>query len=59
MDGDRDRDIHWNTGLNFLGPKKKQKEGEGEQGSQDQREPLSDDGEIETETHIGAMDLTP
>ena len=44
MDGDRDRDTHWNTVLNFLGPNEKQMEGEREQGSQDQREPSSDDG---------------
>ena len=43
MDGDRDRDPHWNTGLNSLGPKEKQKEREREQGRQDQREPSSDD----------------
>ena len=42
MDGDRDRDPHWNTGLNSLGPKEKQKEGECEQGRQDQREPSPD-----------------
>ena len=44
MDGDRDRDPHWNTGLNSLGPNEKQKEREREQGSQDQREPSSDEG---------------
>ena len=44
MDGDRDRDTHWNTGLNSLGPNEKQMEGEREQGKQDQREPSSDDG---------------
>ena len=37
MDGDRDRDTYWNTGLNSLGPNKKQKEGEHEQGSQDRK----------------------
>ena len=42
MDGDRDRDTHWNTELNSLGPNEKQKEGEHEQGRQDQREPSSD-----------------
>ena len=26
MDGDRDRDPHWNTGLNSLGPNEKQRE---------------------------------
>ena len=31
MDGDRDRDPHWNTGLNSLVPNEKQKEGECEQ----------------------------
>ena len=44
MDGDRDRDPHWNTGLNSLGPNEKQKEREREQGRQDQREPSSDEG---------------
>ena len=44
MGGDRDRDTHWNTGLNSLGPNEKQKEREREQGRQDQREPSSDDG---------------
>ena len=44
MDGDRDRDPHWNTGLNSLGPNEKQKEREREQRRQDQREPSSDDG---------------
>ena len=43
MDGDRDRDPHWNTGLNSLGPNKKQKEREREQRRQDQREPSSND----------------
>ena len=42
MDGDRDRDPHWNTGLNSLGPNEKQKEREREQRRQDQREPSSD-----------------
>ena len=44
MDGDRDRDTYWNTGLNSLGPNEKQKEGEREQERQNQREPSSDDG---------------
>ena len=44
MDGDRDRDPHWKTGLNSLGPNEKQKEREREQRRQDQREPSSDDG---------------
>ena len=44
MDGDRDRDTHWNTGLNSLGSNEKQMEGEREQGRQDQREPSHDDG---------------
>ena len=44
MDGDRDRDTYWNTGLNSLGPNEKQKEGKREQDRQDQREPSSDDG---------------
>ncbi|KAK7806116.1 hypothetical protein U0070_008427 [Myodes glareolus] len=35
MDGDRDRDPHWNTGLSSQGPNEDQKEGEHEQGSQD------------------------
>ena len=43
MDGDRDRDPHWYTGLNSLGPNEKQKDGEREQGRQDQREPSPDD----------------
>ena len=44
MDGDRDRDPHWNTGLNSLGPNEKQKERECEQKRQDQRELSSNDG---------------
>ena len=44
MDGDRDRDPHWNTGLNSLGPNEKQKEREREQRRQDQREPSPVDG---------------
>ena len=44
MDGDRDRDPHWNTALNSLGPKEKQKEREHEQRRQDQREPSSNVG---------------
>ena len=43
MDGDRDRDPHWNTGLNSLGPNEKHKERECEQRRQDQREPSSVD----------------
>ena len=35
MDGDRDRDPHWSTGLSPQGPAEEQKEGEDEQGSQD------------------------
>ena len=35
MDGDRDRDPHWSTGLSSQGPNEEQKEGEHEQGSQD------------------------
>ena len=34
MDGDRDRDTYWNTGLNSLGPNGKQREGVREQGKQ-------------------------
>ena len=44
MDGDRDRDTYWNTGLNSLDPNEKQKERKREQARQDQREPSSDDG---------------
>ena len=44
MDGVRDRDPHWNTGLNSLGPNEKQKAREREQRRQDQREASSDDG---------------
>ena len=44
MDGDRDRDTYWNTGLNSLDPNEKQKEGKREQDRQDQREPSFDDG---------------
>ena len=44
MDGDRDRDPHWNTGLYSLGPNEKQKERECEQRRQDQREPSPNDG---------------
>ena len=43
MDGDRDRDTYWNTGLESLGPNEKQKEGEREQERQDLRKPSSDD----------------
>ena len=43
MDGDRDRDTYWNTGLNSLDPNEKQ-EGKREQDRQDHREPSSDDG---------------
>ena len=35
MDGDRDRDLQWSTGLSSQGPNEEQKEGEHEQGSQD------------------------
>ena len=54
MDGDRDRDPHWNTGLNSLGPNEKQKEGEHEQKVRirGNRRGM----EIETETYIGALD---
>ncbi|KAM7339594.1 hypothetical protein ACRRTK_000209 [Alexandromys fortis] len=38
MDGDRDRDPHWNTGLSSQCPNEEQKEGEHEQGSQDHEE---------------------
>ena len=36
MDGDRDRDPQWSTGLSSQSPNEEQKEGEYEQGSQDQ-----------------------
>ena len=35
MDGDRDRDPHWSTGLSPQGPNEEQKEGDHEKGSQD------------------------
>ena len=35
MDGDRDRDLYWSTGLSSQGPNEGQKEGVHEQGSQD------------------------
>ena len=35
MDGDRDGDPHWSTGLSPQGPHEEQKEGEHEKGSQD------------------------
>ena len=35
MDGDRDRDPHWDTGLNSLGPNEEQKEEEHEEGDRD------------------------
>ncbi|KAM7331433.1 hypothetical protein ACRRTK_008141 [Alexandromys fortis] len=35
MDGDRDRDPHWSTGLSSQGPNEEQMEGEHEQGCQD------------------------
>ena len=35
MDGDRDRDPHWSSGLSSQGPNEEQKEGENEQGSQE------------------------
>ena len=38
MDGDRDGDPHWSTGLSPQGPNEEQKEGELEQGSQDREE---------------------
>ena len=44
MDGDRDSDTYWNTGLNSLDPNEKQKEGKREQVRQGQRAPSSDDG---------------
>ena len=37
MDGDRDRDPHWSTGLSSLGPNEEQKEGEREQESHDHK----------------------
>ena len=52
MDGDRDRDTHWNTGLNSLGPNEKQMKGEREQGRQNQREPSSMmDGDRDRDPH--------
>ena len=39
-----EKEIHWNTGLNSLGPNEKQMEGQREQRRQDQREPSSNDG---------------
>ena len=38
MDGDRDRDPHQSNELSSQGPVEEQKEGEGEQGSQDHKE---------------------
>ncbi|KAK7796194.1 hypothetical protein U0070_005778 [Myodes glareolus] len=35
MDGDRDRDPHWSSGLSSQGPNEEQKDGEHEKGSQD------------------------
>ena len=35
IDGDRDRDPHWSTGLSPQGPNEEKKEGEHEKGSQD------------------------
>ena len=35
MDGDRDGDPHWSTGLSLQGPNEEQKEGEHEKGNQD------------------------
>ena len=35
MNGDRDGDPHWSTGLSPQGPNEEQKEGEHEKGSQD------------------------
>ena len=35
MDGDRDGDPHWGTGLSPQGPNEEQKEGEHEKGNQD------------------------
>ena len=43
MEGDGDRDPHWNTGLNSLGPNEKQKERKREQRRQDQREASFDE----------------
>ena len=50
MDGDRDRDPHWSTGLSPQGPNEEQKEGEHEKGSQDRegvRSPTDTRGLIE------------
>ena len=44
MDGDRDGDPHWSTGLNPQGPNEEQKEGEREQRGQEQRKPSSNVG---------------
>ena len=48
MDGDRDRDPHWNTGLNSLGPNEKQKEREREQR---RKENVSKEGKIRGNLH--------
>ena len=37
MDGDRDGDPHWSTGLSPQGPNEEQKEGEHEKGNQDRK----------------------
>ena len=37
LDGDRDRDPHWSTGLSPQGPNEEQKEGEHEEGNQDRK----------------------
>ena len=60
MDGDGDRDTHWNTGLNSLGPNEKQKERECEQGKARSEGPFIRRWMAkQTETHTGAPDGVP
>ena len=52
MDGDRDRDTHWCTGLNSLDPNEKQKEGKREQIGRTRRNlPPTMDGDREGDPH--------
>ena len=60
MKGDRARDPHWSTGLSSQGPNEEKKERKHEQGSQYHEGTFIWQWmEIETETHIGALNLAP
>ena len=51
MDGDRDRDTHWNTGLKSLGPNKKQKENVSKKGRARVNLHLTIDGDRDGDPH--------